>query len=240
MITPETVSVATSETLSTIPPRPRRASPRKFDWLRAAKLLAQGNPAEQIAAAIGCDEARFWRQLQQSRRFQAMVEKEVERNQLIAGLRLQALRQGMVEELANRRADMDPALLAEQAALPPAEAKDAAQPQSLRGRLAQAGQPARANALPRRQVAAMREHHALALRLRDQHQARQAILAIDAPPEEKRRALKILAALDAADEAMHRAMPFVNKAALRAVRARSAGEAAANTNEALVNASEHE
>jgi|GEM_PF-6909732 len=240
MLTAETTA-ETAPISESLPPQPRRAPPRKFDWPAAAKLLALGNPAEQIAAAIGCDEARFWRQVQQSARFQAMVEKEVERNQLIAGLRLQALRQGMVEELASRRADLDPALLAAQAALPPPEAKDAA-PQSLRGRLAQAAKPARAGG-NRRHAAVMREHHALALRLRDQQLARQEIKALDATPAEKSRMLQWLEALDGADEAMHQAMPFVNKAALRAIRARPpvpASDAPAKLNEAPASTSEAE
>ncbi len=35
-----------------------RASPRRYDWPQAAKLLAAGTPAGEVAEASGCAEPR--------------------------------------------------------------------------------------------------------------------------------------------------------------------------------------
>ncbi len=84
-----------------------RASPRRYDWPRAAKLLAAGTPAGEVAEALGCDEARVWRHLKASAIFRGMVEKEAERNRLLHGLRMQALRRSHAEALLTR-ADLAP------------------------------------------------------------------------------------------------------------------------------------
>ncbi|MEL3890731.1 hypothetical protein V6B08_10670 [Ferrovibrio sp. MS7] len=80
-----------------------RASPRRYDWPQAAKLLAVGTPAAEVAEALGCDEARVWRHLQASATFRAMVEKEAERNRLLHGLRLQELQRDFAEALYARQ-----------------------------------------------------------------------------------------------------------------------------------------
>ncbi len=95
-----------------------RASPRRYDWPLAAKLLAAGRPAEEVAAALGCDEARVWRHLRASPTFRAMVEKEAERSRLLHGLRLQAMRRDYAEALYSR-ADLAPEAVARLVAEPP-------------------------------------------------------------------------------------------------------------------------
>ncbi|WP_430398058.1 hypothetical protein [Ferrovibrio sp.] len=111
-----------------------RASPRRYDWPKAAKLLAVGTPAAEVAEALGCDEARVWRHLQASATFRAMVEKEAERNRLLHGLRLQELQRDFAEALYSRL-DHAPETI---------ERMAAAQPEVTASQLAAAARRARA------------------------------------------------------------------------------------------------
>ncbi|WP_428247691.1 hypothetical protein [Ferrovibrio sp.] len=111
-----------------------RASPRRYDWPKAAKLLAAGTAAPEVAEALGCDEARVWRHLQASATFRAMVEKEAERSRLLHGLRMQALRRDYAEALY-ARADLAPEAI---------ERLASAQPEVTGSQLAAAAKRARA------------------------------------------------------------------------------------------------
>jgi len=68
-------------------PRARRL----VDWGAVADLLAEGRDPAGIAATLGCDEARIWRNLRRSRRLRFRVEQAQQRRQFLARLRLQAL-----------------------------------------------------------------------------------------------------------------------------------------------------
>lgn len=161
--TPSTGETLASDTPATqSPPSLRRtpvrlslrASPRRYDWPRAAKLLAAGRPAVEVAEMLGCDEARVWRHLKASPIFRGMVDKEVERNRLLHGLRLQELRRNYAEALYTR-ADLAPEAI---------ERLAAAQPEVTGQQLAQAARrPRSANNRRPGQVSESEQQNALAL-----------------------------------------------------------------------------
>lgn len=63
-----------------------RARPKLIDWRRAAKLLAQGQTPEAIAAALGIAEGRIWRHWRKSRRFRFYIQQAFERRSGLAAL----------------------------------------------------------------------------------------------------------------------------------------------------------
>ena len=78
----------------------------RVDWKRGAKLLAGGEPAEAVAAALGIEEDRLWRHFHKSLRFQFLFRQAQERNRLMAqlafeeaGRRAAVQRCGRVEEI---------------------------------------------------------------------------------------------------------------------------------------------
>lgn len=64
---------------------------RRVDWGAVADLLAEGRDPAGIAATLGCEEARIWRNLRRSRRLRFRVEQAQQRRHFLARLRLQAL-----------------------------------------------------------------------------------------------------------------------------------------------------
>ena len=70
------------ESLGRVPPKTRI----RVDWKRGAKLLAGGEPAEAVAAALGIAEERLWRHFNRSLRFQFLFGQALERRRLTAKL----------------------------------------------------------------------------------------------------------------------------------------------------------
>jgi len=68
-------------------PKPKR---RRYDWVLAASLLVQGVAPEAIAARLGCSTEKLWRQMNDSGRFRALVEKAVQRRRLLASFQVEA------------------------------------------------------------------------------------------------------------------------------------------------------
>jgi|GEM_PF-5975191 len=64
------------------PPRRRQ----RYDWTLAARLLADAQPPEVIAARIGRTPEQFWRYVGRSPRFAALVEQAIERRKVIADI----------------------------------------------------------------------------------------------------------------------------------------------------------
>lgn len=63
-------------------------SRRRIDWNQVAELLATGLDPAEIAARLGCDPGRIWRNLRRSRRLRSRVERAAQRRRLMANLRL--------------------------------------------------------------------------------------------------------------------------------------------------------
>ena len=105
---------------------PGRRRPKLVDWRRAARLLADGQSPEQIAATLGIEEAHFWRHLRNSLRFQFYIRQARERRLLLGRLKLE--------------------LVAGEAVLRCLTAAEALDPDSLRWATAQAGLAADADA----------------------------------------------------------------------------------------------
>lgn len=90
------------ETLGRLPPKTRV----RIDWKRGARLLAGGEPADAVAAALGIGEDRLWRHFHKSLRFRFLFTQARERNRLTAQMQFEAAgrraavqRCGRIEEI---------------------------------------------------------------------------------------------------------------------------------------------
>lgn len=52
---------------------PGRKTRRRIDWRLGARLLAEGKPPGEAAAALGIEATRFWRHLETSSAFQQQI-----------------------------------------------------------------------------------------------------------------------------------------------------------------------
>lgn len=66
-------------------PKPR------IDWKRGARLLVDGGQPAAVAAELGIDEERLWRQLRRSLRFRFYIRQQLERRRLMAQLHFTGL-----------------------------------------------------------------------------------------------------------------------------------------------------
>lgn len=67
-------------------PRQRRI----IAWKQGAQMLADGAAVGAVAAALGIDEDRLWQHMQRSARFGFHLEQAIDRNRLLAQLRLRS------------------------------------------------------------------------------------------------------------------------------------------------------
>jgi hypothetical protein len=79
---PDISSNPTALPAASHPPRRRQ----RYDWNLAARLLAEAQPPEVIAARIGRSTEQFWRYVNRSPRFAALVEQAIQRRQVIADI----------------------------------------------------------------------------------------------------------------------------------------------------------
>lgn len=64
--------------------RPKRRSPRRIDWSRAAQMLVTGAEPVDIAAVLGITEEQVWRHLEGSEHFRLLIRQASLRRQLLA------------------------------------------------------------------------------------------------------------------------------------------------------------
>ena len=91
------------ESLGRAPPKTRI----RIDWQRGARLLAGGEPAEAVAAALGIAEDRLWRHFNKSLRFQFLFRQALERNRLTAQLAFEAAGRRAVVQRCGRVEEID-------------------------------------------------------------------------------------------------------------------------------------
>lgn len=101
----------TDQTLPAPPATPAVVSaPTRIDWNQVAELLATGLDPAEIAAKLGCDPGRIWRNLRRSRRLRSRVERAAQRRRLLATLRLAHAAEALLAPLDKPGAPLDPAL----------------------------------------------------------------------------------------------------------------------------------
>ncbi len=89
-------------------PSTGRRRPKLVDWRRAARLLADGSTPEEIAAAVGIDDAHFWRHLRNSLRFQFYIRQARERRRLLGRMELERVAGEAVLRCLRNAAVLDP------------------------------------------------------------------------------------------------------------------------------------
>jgi hypothetical protein len=99
-----------------LPARTPDSAPRnrvRIDWKRGAALLIDGETPSAVCAALGIDDARLWRHLRSSLRFQYLLRQARERRQLLGQIRLEAASREAVVRLARSAEKPEAALIAE-------------------------------------------------------------------------------------------------------------------------------
>ena len=89
------------------PSRPRHW----LDWGMAARLMAQGSSIEAVAASLGCEPQRIYRNLRRSRRFRARIELEFQRQRLAAQMRVSGQAEEVARQIELRRGALDGRML---------------------------------------------------------------------------------------------------------------------------------
>lgn len=68
--------------------KPRRKSPARVDWRRAAWLIAEGGHPDEVARVVGITRERLWRHLQTSSRFRTWLYEDLDCKRVMADLQL--------------------------------------------------------------------------------------------------------------------------------------------------------